>query len=742
MQRLPILILCGCVSLLAACGDDSEPNDLDTSADTSTDVVDDVDAGNDTEPDAEPDVAECEFECVRAADCLGLEGDYLCVDGCCEEEAPGLGPCEQHGDPCESEDQTSDDFLCDTSRGICLELCDADFAADTESGSCPDETWCFSLNTPIDAQRDGLCLPNECTTIFDTDTCDGTGTCVPFGNNASFCFTAGTAAEGEGCNLDDSDNPPASDICAPGLRCYFNECVQPCNLRNGDDDCSGDDECLRAWDATVLNRPGVCGQDCDEFEADVCDEEGSRCGPFFGRARINNWLCYPPADLLLEEGADCGDGVEGSCGQGLTCSTIRGESPVCARFCNPLSIGDGAFVDCAGPDGPGGVVIDPVAGGAASAYLSVTPGTYEYEFWSDDGIRLGSATIVANESLAQTLVIADGAEGELTFWSLSDDPAESTAPGHRIVNVAASLERPVVSLGGEPGARLEYGASLPESGYTTVEAGDIEVSVDEEDFGAITVAEDGLVTALIAGAEPALLSFDGGRATDVPEGQSFIRLINARDGEGSAGLYEIAFSDKVCVPGSEAEYGTCRESCDPYPRAAGSYGCDEDTDTCVPFDQRRDRAIEPLGYCNVDEGSAGPWESCSNTGFFGQDCQDYAACLDRTGSSLCHPLCEPYGEQGCAEDETCDGDQVIRGRLSRSWCLRDVQPGSHNDRCLDEGLPCAEDLTLCLDLDGEGPRCRRVCRAGYDDCAGLEQTTCDVGGLNPNVVPPYMGFCP
>ena len=81
---------------------------------------------------------------------------------------------------------------------------------------------------------------------------------------------------------------------------------------------------------------------------------------------------------------------------------------------------------------------------------------------------------------------------------------------------------------------------------------------------------------------------------EVPLGQSFIRLINARDGEGAAGLYEAAFSDTVCVPGSEAEYGTCRESCAPYPRAAGSYGCDDDTDTCVPFDQRSDR--ERLRY--------------------------------------------------------------------------------------------------------------------------------------------------
>lgn len=740
MKRLLSLVIFASMLHLVACGGDSDP-DPTPAPDAGIDTADVSDAP-DAEPDGEPEVVECEFECVRAADCLGLDGDYRCVEGCCiEDTETGPGPCESHGDICDSEEQSTDDLLCDTSRGLCLALCDADTAADTESGSCPDETWCFRLSTPVDAARDGLCLPNECTTIFDSDTCGGVETCIPYGNNASFCIEAGTAAEGEACGLDGSGDPPASDLCAPGLRCFFNECVQPCDLRNRDGDCSDGDECLRAWDATVLNRPGVCGQDCDEFEADVCDEEGSRCGPFFGRARLNNWFCYPPSDNLLEEGAECGDGVDGSCGEGLTCATIRGETPVCARFCNPFGTGDGAFVDCAGPAAPGPVVIDPVGADAASNYLSVTPGAHSLELWSAEGTMVGAIELEAGEGVAHTIVIGDDADGALAVWTLLDDPAEAEVPGLRIVNASPALERPVVSLNGEPGSRVGYGEASPESGYDAVDAGDFELDADGP-LGTITVGEEGVLTVLLAGVEAArLVTVDGGRADDVPEGDSFIRLVNIRDAGDEVGLYEVAPDELVCVPGGEAEFGTCREGCDPYPRGAGSYDCDQPSDTCVPFDQRRDRAVEPHGYCNVDEGFAGSWDSCSNTGFFGQDCEDYAACLDRTGASLCHPLCEPYGEATCASDESCDGDQVIRGRLSRSWCLRDVQPGAHGDRCLDEGFACTEDLTLCLDLDGEGPRCRRVCRAGFDDCADLG-TTCDTGGLNPNVVPPYMGFCP
>lgn len=737
-RQLPVLLVC-CAFAFACGGDDSPVDQPDTTADvggtdTAPDAVEDV-------VDTEPDVV-CELTCVRAADCVELGEGAQCIDGCCSEPPPAPEVCVAHGDACDSADQSTDGLLCDTERGLCLSYCDQDFAAETESADCPDQSYCFRLNTPVDAQRDGLCLPNECTNIFDQDTCEGVGTCVAYGNNASFCFTAGTGEEGDECGQDDSGNPPASDICAPGLRCAFDHCVRPCDLRNGDDDCAADGlDCVRAWDATITNRAGMCAQDCDEFEADVCSEEGSRCGPFFGRARLNNWFCYPPAETLLDEGAECGDGVDGECSEGLTCSTIRGETATCNRFCNPLGSGSGGYVDCPVDVGPGEALADYTRRYQASAYASVAPGEYDLEVWTEDGIEIGPMTIVAHDGSAQTIVLAYDSEGLAVQFAVEDPVPGDVTTGIRVINVATPAESVAFALDGGDAVNVGVGVAEPESGYWAVDPAGVPVTIDGA-AAVINVGADELVTAVINGdGSPRIFSVSGARAEEVPDGESWIRIINARQESEATGIFWTAVPDTVCVPGGQAEFGTCREACDPYPRGAGSYGCDEETDTCVPFEIRRDRVVAPLGYCGVDEGFAGPWDDCSNTGFFGQDCEDYAACLDRTGESLCHPLCEPYGERGCAEEETCDGDQVIRGRLSRSWCLQDPQPGNHGDRCTETGLACGEDLTLCLDLQETGPVCRRVCRAGYDDCADIEGSRCDTANLNANVVPSHMGFC-
>ncbi len=724
--------------MLACGGDDtptSEPDvraDVGDTADTAPDVVEDT-------IDVDPDVV-CELECTRAAECLELGSGAQCIEGCCSPPPPEPEVCETHGDACESEEQSTDNLLCDTGRGLCLSYCDQDVAAETESADCPDQSYCFRLNTPVDAQRDGLCLPNECTNIFDQDTCEGVGTCVAYGNNASFCFTAGTAEEDDECGLSTADTPPASDICAPGLRCAFDHCVRPCDLRNGDVDCEADGlDCVRAWDATITNRAGICAQDCDEFEEGVCTEEGSRCGPYFGRARLNNWFCYPPTDTLLEEGAECGDGIDGECSEGLTCSAIRGETRTCNRFCNPLGTGSGGYVDCPIQAVAGEELIPATEFGTVSDYAEFEEGVYETELWGD--LLVGGVTLTANVSLAQTIVFASTADGSTVIVRLDDDP-ELLGTGLRILNLSTFSERPNVSIDEEAGTALEYGATVPEGGFIEVEPGDVVVNVDGVG-NTIRIEEGELVTAVLIGHDAfALVDAPGAeRADQAGEDEAYVRIFNALEGSVPTSLNAPNTPDAVCVPGGEAEFGTCRESCDPYPRGAGSYGCEEDSDTCIPFDIRSDRAVQPLGYCGIDEGFAGPWDDCTNTGFFGQDCEDYAACLDRTGESLCHPLCEPYGPQGCAEEETCDGDQVIRGRLSRSWCLQDPQPGNHGDRCTEEGLACGEDLTLCLDLQDTGPVCRRVCRAGFEDCGDLPGSRCDTGNLNPNVVPTHMGFC-
>ena len=210
----------------------------------------------------------------------------------------------------------------------------------------------------------------------------------------------------------------------------------------------------------------------------------------------------------------------------------------------------------------------------------------------------------------------------------------------------------------------------------------------------------------------------------------------------SAGDYATCVAEGVvCTPSALSGFGFCQEACTPYPRGPGSYGCDEDSDTCLPFVSRDDRPVEPLGFCTDDDGFAAAYEDCSNDGFHGGDCADFAVCLalEEGGTSECLPLCEPFGDDQCGSGNTCSGIPPLVGQLNLSFCITDPQPGDIGDPCTEEGLPCAADHSICLDM-GSGPTCLGVCRAGFGDCDSFG-LTCNTADLNPDVVPSYMGLC-
>ena len=198
-------------------------------------------------------------------------------------------------------------------------------------------------------------------------------------------------------------------------------------------------------------------------------------------------------------------------------------------------------------------------------------------------------------------------------------------------------------------------------------------------------------------------------------------------------------ASEICVRSPDISYGFCLDECDPYPRGADRCG---PTDMCIPFVTSTTSAVEPDGYCAPDSGTVGPGGRCSNDGFLGGDCEDFGLCIDLEddGSAECLPLCDPFASGECLPYPgmtTCSSIPPLLGELRLSFCV-DAQPGSEGSVCFEEGAPCSEDGTICLDMTGFGAECHHVCRVGFPDC---RSGSCRTDGLNPDVVPPYMGLC-
>jgi hypothetical protein len=374
MRNLTFLSLCVFTLAFAACGDEdsvtlgadcastdecdrgqlceggvcvtdssgSDTGTTDTGTDTSGDTPTlDVGVGTDTSP------GECAsgIECVRTSDCAGLENGQ-CIAECCVEGTPPVGDaCSGHLDACTSDTQTTDDFFCDADEGQCLQRCDFDTADDTQSADCPLNSYCLSELTVEDPDAlNGVCIPGDCdSNIFDTDACDGTGSCFPVGNGASYCIEGGTAGEGDECNTI-TDSQPASDICGPGMLCFQGECIVPC--QTGEDGCD-DLDCVSAFDVTPRNRPGVCGTECPEFSGGSCGE-GESCSIIPGRFGINAWMCIEvdPDATTVGAGEDCSS-ASVECEGGTICiGTDDVGGAECASICDPVGESDAEFASC------------------------------------------------------------------------------------------------------------------------------------------------------------------------------------------------------------------------------------------------------------------------------------------------------------------------------------------------------------------------------------------------------------
>ena len=297
-------------------------------------------------PDVGPTCPGGAPECQRSRDCRdsGIP-NAVCDDGCCVTNPDQ--PCRQAFIPCSSRAQSSDDFICSEDVGLCLPRCRAGQAFQTESEDCPNGSWCFeTLQSPpdFDPGLNGACVQSTCGSIFGDD-CGGE-TCLPLGNNASFCAPTGRGGVGDSCAFSWTDPENNGPLCRQGLLCVAGTCLSPCDLSDGRPGCDGNQECVEVVDTTRDNTPGVCGIACDPFSEGQCPG-GLICRPVAGTFDLLGGICVEQT----------GDGSQGdpcepevnNCGEGLSCVNL-GSDPEpefrCAQWCDPLEQRGGELARC------------------------------------------------------------------------------------------------------------------------------------------------------------------------------------------------------------------------------------------------------------------------------------------------------------------------------------------------------------------------------------------------------------
>ena len=294
------------------------------------------------------------------------------------------------------------------------------------------------------------------------------------------------------------------------------------------------------------------------------------------------------------------------------------------------------------------------------------------------------------------------------------------------------------------GATAAY-IALPAGGYVAVLRGAGAAASAAPAFVA-PFNLSGLLTAIVADSGAGLTAIAISDSIVAPAaGQGSVRVIHAADGVGAVSINLPGTVNAICARSAVAGIGFCQESCEPFPRNPGSnYGCSTDGDGCFPVVLTEDEASAPVGICDANEGTVGPFEPCAEDGTIGE-CADFAVCLDFSDDGAanpnCNALCAPF-EQGdvCGADATCSAIFPLTGNLGFGICTQEFSAGAIGGRCTNEGTPCEAAGTLCLDT-GAGATCVLACREGFDDCANDPGTTCNVGTLNPDVVPVFLGLC-
>lgn len=572
-QLLALSLLAAGATAFSACGSDDGDSDAGTTPDAGNDTSNDTDPGLDI-PDSDGGL--CENPCARPADC---GNGFTCVDGCCQSSGPGpLPPCTAPLAACQSDTQTTNNFVCNTEIGQCLQRCPSETTDDTRGRNCPTGSFCIELNGPgiedptTGRVLDGFCLPGDCNdvSLFDSTACEGTRsvlnpgsqctsdtcTCQPIANGASFCFPAGEARLGDECGRSTGGNVPATDVCEAGLLCFQGFCAAPCNLRDGATACasgpaadrcpdSGDCTCNPVFDTTPRNQPGICAVSCTAFSTGECPS-GQQCVPQFGRFGINDWFCTDNAQANLPgEGEECDGsaGNFGACQEGLLCTRETENGPfVCLGFCDPLLLGAGC-----GEEVIGETLFGPLSFEGASAFAPLASGSLTVSV-RDAGTSAAIAplavTVTADEYTTY-LAVADAAAGA-GFQSFSHGGTDEEE-GIRFFHGAADAGPVDIFLGAfltgfeytdEPitlnGEAEQVGARIFLAGEQILSA-------------APTLAANQVLTAWawLDGAAPALGVASAASAPSPAAGDAAIRFLHAATSAPNVDIY--ANCDDVCT---------------------------------------------------------------------------------------------------------------------------------------------------------------------------------------------------
>lgn len=743
--RTWLLILCSAaaLALFTGCGDDEEGSTPDDGSG--------ADAGGDA---GGSDAGGTDAGGTDAGTDSGTDTGGTDTGG-------GEPPCRRHLEECTVDAQTNDQFVCDTSIGLCVQRCNEAEAEDSQGANCPLGSYCFGLTAgavedPVTGtELDGICFPGDCDgSIFDDDACEGveaniepglictsaTCTCQPIANGASFCLQAGTADVGDPCGQDTSNNPPASDVCASGLLCVLGECVEPCDLRGGDTACDGSAgascvdpdncSCEQVIDTTPRNQPGVCIGSCNPFSADECPD-GQGCVPQWGRFGVNSWVCtdLPAEPIAAGEECDGDSSIFGQCVEGSICVLeSEGGPSTCSPLCDPFGEEEGALASCGG-DAIGEILIDATAYTEASAYLTVPAGPYDLDIRDEDGALIAPITADVIDGEVHT-VVATLNDGALDLLVLDDYLADDTLPAAGLRAVHASWDAGDVDVvlvtttdevlgtcagtedtcttdddctevlceGYEPATETE--TSLAEGvAYGDVYAG------DDEDSGYAELAPGAYTLRLYAaGTEDLALEI----ATELPEATLATLVIT----NGAEGLEFFVVVDDFDVEALAEGTGSVRVV-----HAASAVGPvvvhlpAESGEVCTPI------SIEGLGFCSV---ACDAWP---RTGGEYPECETGESCFPTTIQEDEYE--EPFGfctstEAGddAGAFEACDDPFFFGGGCADfALCLGEGNDGTQNPTCRPRCAPFVED----------GGCQEGVCE-GFYPIVGLAASACSQNG--------------
>ena len=215
--------------------------------------------------------------CCTQAQCQA--SGQTCNTSTCQCEAPACctqAECSFWGQDCNTTSCQCEDPVCT----VVGEVCDP-FASQPSGWTCVDDGFfggtcaesCTTVGgdscTPGSVCLSSVCEPSDCTHFFYDD-CGLSDKCVPVGNDAYFCFTAGYGAEGSACT--------SHSDCDFGLLCVGSVCTAPnCTALSSMETCATGN-CAGWWIGSDPVDVGICDNTCLAFDSSVCPA-GQFCDP-------------------------------------------------------------------------------------------------------------------------------------------------------------------------------------------------------------------------------------------------------------------------------------------------------------------------------------------------------------------------------------------------------------------------------------------------------------------------------